>query len=72
MQPQYRGQGIGKAFFANVAAIARERGWTAPSSDTSGTADGAPKESDDRVAEQASVEESSSTDETAAEKDEAK
>ena len=52
--------------------IARERGWTAPSSDKSGHAGGAPKDSDDRVAEQAAVEESSSTDETAAEKDEAK
>ncbi len=52
--------------------IARERGWTAPATEASGRAVGAPAESDDRVAEQAAVEESSTTDETAAEKDEAK
>jgi NADH-quinone oxidoreductase subunit E len=52
--------------------IARERGWTAPSTDSSGGANGAPVDSDDRVAEQAAVEESSSSDETAAEKDEGK
>jgi NADH-quinone oxidoreductase subunit E len=52
--------------------IAREKGWTAPDADSSGRADGAPAEVDDRVAEQAAVEEKSDTTETAAEKDEAR
>ena len=52
--------------------IARERGWTAPTTDRSGDADGAPATSDDRVAEHAKVEEQSTTTKTAAEKDEAK
>jgi len=52
--------------------IARERGWTAPDTDDSGAAASTPAEADDRVAEQAAVEESSDTTETAAEKEEGK
>jgi NADH-quinone oxidoreductase subunit E len=50
--------------------IARDRGWTAP--DGEGTKPAEPVESDaSNHAESAAVEESSSSDETAAEKDEA-
>ncbi|MBF4163896.1 NADH-quinone oxidoreductase subunit NuoE [Nocardioides acrostichi] len=52
--------------------IAAERGWTAPATQASGAADGAPKTSDDPVAESARVEQESPTDTTAAEKKEAK
>jgi NADH-quinone oxidoreductase subunit E len=52
--------------------IARERGWTAPDTDDSGAAASAPAEADDRVAEQAAVEESNDSTETAAEKEEGK
>jgi NADH-quinone oxidoreductase subunit E len=52
--------------------IARERGWAAPSGDASARADGAPAESDDPVATDAAIEADSSSDETAAEKQEGK
>lgn len=52
--------------------IARERGWAAPSGDASAPADGAPAEHDDPVATDAAIEEASSSDETAAEKQEGK
>ncbi len=52
--------------------IARERGWAAPSGTASGSADGAPVDSDDPVAEDAAIETDAPTGETAADKEEGK
>ncbi|GAA1477977.1 NADH-quinone oxidoreductase subunit NuoE [Nocardioides aestuarii] len=52
--------------------LAREKGWSAPSSRASARPDGAPAETDDPVAEDAAIEQDSPSDETAAEKQEGK